>query len=120
MSNGSLMRCTPMAVFTSSLTPHDARVLIEAEVSISHPNQSVKDCEYLYQIAIHFLLNNFKNKNRAYDAFEYVYNDHSQVMVNGETQSIGSYISDRDQSEHSCQKWLTIAFEMSKEADKCG
>ena len=99
------MRCTPMAVFTSQLKPKDARVLIEAEISITHPHQAVKDCEFLYQLAIHHLLNNPKKKDRAEEAFAYAYN----INLEEFNSKLGIYVSDRDHQDHSCQKWLDIA-----------
>lgn len=41
-SNGSLMRCTPMAVFTSDINNKaDARNAILMDVKMTHPNKLV-------------------------------------------------------------------------------
>ena len=37
-SNGSLMRCTPMAIFTAKLSDENKRELIESDVAMTHPN----------------------------------------------------------------------------------
>ena len=41
LSNGSLMRCTPMAVFTSALNQEEAKKLIIADIEMTHPNKAV-------------------------------------------------------------------------------
>ena len=42
MSNGSLMRCTPMTVFTASATNQkDIKAAILADVALTHPNKHV-------------------------------------------------------------------------------
>ena len=38
MSNGSLMRITPLAIFTSKLNREDARAIIDADVKMTHSN----------------------------------------------------------------------------------
>lgn len=83
-----------MAVFTSALSPEDAREIISAEVSLSHPHKAVQDCIFLYEIAIHYLLNNPNEKKRGENAFELVYNEYSK--------DLGTYTSDRDGSVNSC------------------
>ena len=52
------MRATPMAIYTSLLEESEARKCIEADISFTHPNQTVKDVIFLYAIAIHYLIKN--------------------------------------------------------------
>ena len=57
-SNGSLMRCTPMAVFTSSVQKkEDAKNAILIDVKMTHPDKLVQEAILTYQLAIHYLLN---------------------------------------------------------------
>ena len=58
MSNGSLMRVTPAAVFTAKLSPENAKEIILADTSLTHPNLQVHDCIVSYCQSIHYLLNN--------------------------------------------------------------
>lgn len=111
LSNGALMRCMPMAVYTSALKPEEAKEVMIAEIEISHPNKAVQDTIYLYQLAIHHLLNNPTKKDRAEKAFEIAYNS---------SDGLGEYISDRDASENSCKIWLDLAIELESEANKSG
>ena len=63
------MRATPMAVFTSLLDEAEAKNCIEHEVAFLHPNQTVKDVIFSYDIAIHHLIKNPTFSTRAQDAF---------------------------------------------------
>jgi ADP-ribosylglycohydrolase len=52
-SNGSLMRCTPIAVWASGIEKeNDFYKAIEADVRFTHPNKLVIDSVYLYCTAI--------------------------------------------------------------------
>lgn len=65
------MRCTPMAIYTSSLTnKDDIQKAIFADVTMTHPNALVKEGILIYIQAIHFLLNNPSDPNRSEKAFE--------------------------------------------------
>ena len=59
-SNGSMMRCTPMAVWTSSLAEQASQVekAVSTDVSFTHPMKQVHGAILVYQSAIHVLLNN--------------------------------------------------------------
>ena len=100
MSNGSLMKATPMAVFTSLLDKDQARACIEEEVSFLHPNQTVKDAIYLYSIAIHHLVNNPKDEDRAQKAFDLAY---------AESENMASYNCNHTRQEQSPKIWLDRA-----------
>jgi len=76
MSNGSLMRCTPLAVFTSALSKkmekeaelfEDLKDIIISDVSLTHSNPTVHRSVLTYILAIHSLLNSEKTtmKERA-------------------------------------------------------
>ena len=58
MSNGSLMRVTPAAVFTAKLSAENAKEIILVDTSLTHPNPQVHDCIVNYCHTIHYLLNN--------------------------------------------------------------
>jgi ADP-ribosylglycohydrolase len=52
-SNGSLMRCTPIAVWASDIEKEsDFYEAIKADVRFTHPNKLVIDSVYLYCTAI--------------------------------------------------------------------
>ena len=68
LSNGSLMRCTPMVVFSSGIPYYNNQNfdeasfnnlydLIKSEVEFTHPNIIVIKAVLIYTIAIHFLIN---------------------------------------------------------------
>lgn len=62
MSNGSMMRCTPMAVYSSALLKeNDVRKAVLSDVALTHPNYFVQEAILVYVKAIHFLLNNPKD-----------------------------------------------------------
>jgi hypothetical protein len=60
------MRCTPMVVFTASVTDEeDVYNAIIADVKMTHPNKLVQEAIWIYTVAIHHLLNNPTNHDRA-------------------------------------------------------
>ena len=60
------MRMTPMAIFTADFEDENQiQEAIEKEAGMTHPNQLVKDCQFLYALAIHYLLKNPTDENRA-------------------------------------------------------
>ena len=66
LSNGSLMRCTPMAVFTSGgISPENIRTLISGDVLFTHSNPIVHDSIFCYCTTIHYLLSHPNEPNRA-------------------------------------------------------
>ena len=74
MSNGSLMRCTPMAVFTASVNNEkDIRSAILGDVSLTHPNKFVHEAIVQYCLAIHYVLNNPQDADRGQKAFDMVW-----------------------------------------------
>ena len=84
---------------------------MSADINFSHPHKAVHDAIFLYQVAIHYLLNNREDKSRANDAFEEVYN-----MSSG----LGEYVSERDGTQQSCKLWLDLALELEKKANETG
>ena len=70
-SNGSLMRCTPIAVWGCNLSDKDLKRASEADVNFTHSQNLVKEAIFAYQLGIKYLLNNPKEKDRARNAFEY-------------------------------------------------
>ena len=73
MSNGSLMRCTPMAIFTANVkNEKDIRNAILADVNLTHPNKHVHEAVVQYCLAIHYLLNNPEDPDRGTKAFDMV------------------------------------------------
>ena len=64
------MRATPMAVYTSLLDEESACEAIVAEVMFTHSNQTVQDAIVLYDQAIHYLLKNPNQPDRALIAFQ--------------------------------------------------
>ena len=65
------MRCTPMAVFTAGLSnKEEILAAIVSDISMTHPHPLVHEAIYIYQLAIHHLLNNQNNPGRALEAFQ--------------------------------------------------
>ena len=58
MSNGALMRITPIAIYTCKLSAENAREVIDADVLLTHPSKACCDIIYMYCSSIHFLINN--------------------------------------------------------------
>ena len=46
---------------------------MKADVEMTHPNTNVQNAVSIYCIAIHYLLNNFDQEDRAKHAFEKAY-----------------------------------------------
>ena len=72
MSNGSLMRITPLAVWARNLSTEELEKCVEADVAMMHPRQDMWDICTAYCIAIKTLVNNAEDTNRASLAFEAV------------------------------------------------
>ena len=70
MSNGSLMRITPLAVFTSKLPSSNARSLIDADTKMTHSSTAAQDIAFMYCQTIAFLINNHTKPNRCQLAFD--------------------------------------------------
>jgi ADP-ribosyl-[dinitrogen reductase] hydrolase len=83
------MRITPLAVFTAGLSSSQKlRDIIVADVSMTHPNLIVQDAIICYCEAIHYLLNNPNDKDRAKRAFELALESSNDLHSN-ETTSFG-------------------------------
>lgn len=61
------MRCTPLAVWTSSVAGDLALVksIVKQEVEMTHCSHVVQDAIFVYIVAIHSLLNNPDDNNRV-------------------------------------------------------
>ena len=65
MSNGSLMRIAPLAVWASNVTEiDDLKKIISLDVSFTHSNQLVHDAVLIYSAAIGFLVRNFNEDGK--------------------------------------------------------
>lgn len=54
-SNGSLMRCMPIAVWTRDLDDYEIQRAVHAECEFTHPNPYVKEVVFIYVITLSFL-----------------------------------------------------------------
>ena len=72
--NGSLMRCTPIAVYSHLLSAEDLHKVVVADVSFTHCHQNVISSVYLYCYAIGRLIKYAGNADRATLAFEQTFN----------------------------------------------
>ncbi|CAG9318110.1 unnamed protein product [Blepharisma stoltei] len=66
-SNGSFMRCTPLAVFCRNLNDDEIREAVKAECSMTHSNKTIQDAEVCYVKAITSLINSHGNREKAYN-----------------------------------------------------
>ena len=55
-SNGSLMRITPLAVWTHKLSEDDLEKAVRAEVTFSHPNETAQRAAVCYCLCIKYLI----------------------------------------------------------------
>lgn len=70
VSNGSLMRCTPLAIFTSLIEDDKKRYeVVKNDVEFTHPNPLVHESIFLYCSTIKYLILNHENEDRANGAF---------------------------------------------------
>ena len=72
MSNGSMMRCTPMAVWARNLSTNDLRTAVKKDVSLMHWKTDMHDLVSAYCVAIGTLCKNAGNPERAQLAIEAV------------------------------------------------
>jgi len=56
LSNGCLMRISPLGLFSSKFTLEDTKSLINKECDLTHPNTICKDACYCYSLTIKFIL----------------------------------------------------------------
>ena len=73
-SNGSLMRCTPMAVYTHLIGWEKAHQICSADVMFTHCAKNVIDAVFLYGQAIGYLIRHADHPNRAQEALEWCLN----------------------------------------------
>ena len=72
LSNGSLMRVTPLAVWAAECDdPAVHRELIKTDTELSHGSPLVHDVCYVYSATIAFLIRNANESNRFNSALEY-------------------------------------------------
>lgn len=71
LSNASLMKLAPLAVWTSSLSSvEELKTAVVADVEFTHSNKLVQLICYVYCASINFLLNNPLDPDRATQAYE--------------------------------------------------
>ena len=79
LSNGSLMRMTPMAVFCRNLLPGELQKCVYADCAMVHSNPTMLRICKSYCLAIQALLRNIDKPNRAALALQAVEADASQA-----------------------------------------
>ena len=57
LSNGALMRCTPLVVMTSQLSDEKIKKILDADVELTHPHKLVQAYVFIYAKTIQYLLN---------------------------------------------------------------
>ena len=93
------MRCTPMAVWTSSLQNlKEIQTAIISDVSMTHPSEVTQSAIVVYQCAIHVLLNFPQDKDRAQNALTLAKN-----LANAENFPI------LNKEVENCEHWLSLA-----------
>jgi len=65
-ANGALMRLTPAIVYGHNLSDDKLVKLVKEDALLSHPNQTVQDCNACYALAIRHLLTNHGDNKGAY------------------------------------------------------
>jgi len=103
MSNGSLMRITPLAVWARNLSLDELEQAVEAEVSMTHSRREMWQVITAYCLAIKVLLKNSDNPSKATLALEAV-----REFANRE--GIGQEIND----------WLAIAESLCQKTRNMG
>ena len=103
MSNGSMMRCTPMAVYSSALLDQDhVRQAVISDVKMTHPNKIVQETILLYVKAIHYLLKNPTDPNRGQKAFDIAFEE----SKDGE-------VYEHEGIDNSINLWLQISIKLN-------
>jgi hypothetical protein len=70
-TSSALARCVPMAIWSSSLESYaDIYKAIKNDAEFTHPDQDVHDAIFIFTIAIHYLLNNPSDPDRASKAYD--------------------------------------------------
>lgn len=108
-SNGSLMRITPMAVWTSKMTNRfEVMRAICTDVEFIHHNELVKQACQCYTFSMHYLLNNPTNKNRAFEAYA--------IALKFSESEFGNFVDRRDGSN--LKEWLDESARLAQEAEQ--
>ena len=66
------MRIAPMAIWSSNLSQQDILKAVTHEVRMTHPSHVVQEANFLYCLAIQYLIKNRDSKTRCQDAFNMV------------------------------------------------
>ena len=56
MSNGSMMKFTPIAIWSRKLSLEDLQTVVQQDTSIMHPAKAMTDLITAYCLAIHTLI----------------------------------------------------------------
>ena len=56
LSNGVLMRITPIALYSLKIKDKELKMIVLKECNLTHPNPIVKDSAYIYCLAIKYIL----------------------------------------------------------------
>ena len=67
LSNGGLMRLTPLAIWSRNLSERDLELAISLEQSLTHPNPIAHQAAICYAMAIGYLINNEGNMIGAFN-----------------------------------------------------
>ena len=109
LSNTSMMKLAPLAVWTSSLSSVEIlKSVVIADVEFIHSNELVQLICYVYSASVNFLLNNPNDPDRALQAYEIA------VQL---TESELSVIDSTDSEMRTCLVCLMIARQLSEEHD---
>lgn len=80
MSNGSLMRCTPLAVWGCLLKPSSLARAVVMDVALTHPSQDVQSAVATYVIACSVLIRT-GDRAEALAVADRWCNDHATPLV---------------------------------------
>eukprot|EP01084_Bolivina_argentea_P297861 513228_1 len=102
MSNGSLMRIHPLIIYGYKLSQKQFEQIIIEECSLTHYNKYVFYCNISYGIAVKYLLLNYDEEDRNYNAFKAA-----------EEWLINKYNEDKNNKiAHDVLQWLLICKKM--------
>lgn len=62
LSNGVLMRCSPIAVSSYNLSKPSLKEIVNQECDLTHPNPIIKDAVYIYCLAIKYAMAGMKKR----------------------------------------------------------
>jgi len=73
-SNGSLMRITPMAIYSSKIEdPKLYELAIRSETSLTHSNLNIQQACVCYCLAIRTLISTLGDRKKAYETAKYFF-----------------------------------------------